>query len=135
MSADRDTLITALEEFQAQQTTLSSYRIEVLSGHLRWSPPHRNEGFWKAHARDIIDDKEVINKLGEVLEGRGEKVGIAVACNDVGVLVREIPYARKRWEENGIKARVMILMADEDPEVRYEALKAVQGFLQTAFAG
>lgn len=73
--------------------------------------------------------------MGEVLEGRGEKVGIAVACNDVGVLVREVPYARKRWEENGIKARVMILMADEDPEVRYEALKAVQGFLQTAFSG
>lgn len=135
MAADRDTLVAALEDFQAQQTTLSSYRMEVLSGHLQWSPPHRNQTFWKKHASEILDDKEIITKLGEILQKGDDKTSLAVAAHDIGVLVREVPYARKRWEENGIKARVMTLMADDDAEVRYEALQAVEGFLRTAFRG
>ncbi|KAF8543470.1 armadillo-type protein [Trichophaea hybrida] len=135
LTQDLATLIATLDGFQSEQTTLSSYRIEVMSGHLRWSPPHRNEGFWKKYAREIIEDKELVNQLARVLGNSADKTVLAVACNDVGVLVREVPYVRKRWVDLGVKGRVMELMGDTDPEVRYEALKAVQGFLQTAFSG
>jgi V-type H+-transporting ATPase subunit H len=147
LTQDLNCIITALDVFQSSQTTLSSYRIEVMSGHLRWSPPHRNEGFWKKHAREIVEDKELVEKLAEILtvnhdsdpEGNygnnADATAVAVAANDVGVLVREVPYARKRWESLGVKDQVMKLMGHPDPEVRYEALKAVQGFLQTAFSG
>ncbi|KAI5798935.1 armadillo-type protein [Geopyxis carbonaria] len=135
LTADLSTLIAALEAFESEQTTLSSYKLEVMATHLRWSPPHRNEAFWKKHAREILDDKELVHALAKALATSVDKTVLAVAANDVGVLVREVPYARKRWEELGVKARVMELMGDTDAEVRYEALKAVQGFLQTAFSG
>jgi V-type H+-transporting ATPase subunit H len=135
LTADLSTLQALLDAFQSEQTTLSSYRIEVMSGHLRWSPTHRNEGFWKKHAREILEDRELVKQLARVLESSADKTVLAVACNDVGVLVREVPYVRKRWVDLGVKGRVMELMGDTDAEVRYEALKAVQGFLQTAFSG
>lgn len=136
LTQDLAALVGALDSFQSEQTTFSSYRIETMSGHLCWSPPHRNEGFWKRHARDVLGDGELVKQLARVLgSSSSDKTVLAVACNDVGVLVREVPQARKRWVELGVKDRVMELMADADPEVRYEALKAVQGFLQTAFSG
>jgi len=82
-----------------------------------------------------VEDKALVTQLARVLESSTDKTVLAVACNDIGVLVREIPYLRKRWVDLGVKGRVMELMGDTDPEVRYEALKAVQGFLQTAFSG
>ncbi|CUS14043.1 unnamed protein product [Tuber aestivum] len=134
LTADLSSLIEALDSFQSSQTTLSSYRLEIISGHLRWSPPHRNEGFWKRHAREIMDDTELVKALSRVLSGSTDKTVLAVAANDVGVLVREAPGGRKKWEEQGVKSRVMELMGDSDAEVRYEALKAVQGFLANAFS-
>jgi len=82
-----------------------------------------------------VEDKALVTQLARVLGSSTDKTVLAVACNDIGVLVREIPYLRKRWVDLGVKGRVMELMGDTDPEVRYEALKAVQGFLQTAFSG
>lgn len=82
-----------------------------------------------------MEDKALVTQLARVLGSSTDKTVLAVACNDIGVLVREIPYLRKRWVDLGVKGRVMELMGDTDPEVRYEALKAVQGFLQTAFSG
>ncbi|KAH0608480.1 uncharacterized protein H6S33_001614 [Morchella sextelata] len=135
LTADLSTLIDSLENFQSSQTTLSSYRLEILSGHLRWSPPHRNEGFWKKHSREILEDSELVKALARVLSTSQDKTVLAVAANDVGALVREVSGGRKKWEELGVKNRVMELMGDSDAEVRYEALKAVQGFLANAFSG
>lgn len=73
--------------------------------------------------------------LAKVLSTSQDKTVLAVAANDVGVLVREVSGSRKKWEELGVKGRVMELMGDSDAEVRYEALRAVQGFLANAFSG
>lgn len=82
-----------------------------------------------------MEDKELVRQIGHVLANATDKTVLAVACNDVGVMIREVPYLRKTWVDMGVKTRVMELMGDNDAEVRYEALKAVQGFLQTAFSG
>ncbi|KAL7270375.1 H(+)-transporting V1 sector ATPase subunit H [Rhizina undulata] len=134
LSADLQELIQSLETFQSSQTTLSSYRLEILNGHLRWSPPHRNEGFWKKYSREILEDTELVKALARALGTSADKTVLAVAANDVGVLVREVPGSRKKWEGLGVKNRVMELMGDGDAEVRYEALKAVQGFMASAFS-
>jgi len=133
LTQDLSALVDSLEAFESEQTTLSSYRIEVMSGHLRWSPMHRNEGFWKRHAREILDDAKLVKQIASLVRSSTDKTVLAVACNDIGVLLREVSYTRKRWEDLGVKTRVMELMGDSDAEVKYEALKTVQGFLQAAF--
>lgn len=82
-----------------------------------------------------MEDTDLVKALARVLSTSQDKTVLAVAANDVGVLVREVPGSRKKWEELGVKGRVMELMGDSDAEVRYEALRAVQGFLANAFSG
>lgn len=81
-----------------------------------------------------MDDTGLVRALARVLTTSTDKTVLAVAANDVGVLVREVHGSRKKWEELGVKSKVMELMGDSDAEVRYEALKAVQGFLANAFS-
>jgi len=138
LTSDIDTCLTALENFQLTQTNFDEYATEIRSGHLSWTPPHRNEDFWKKNARKIMEENngELVKCLGRVLRESNEKVVLAVAAHDVGVLVKEVPEKRRVWDgEVGVKARVMELMGDSDPEVRYESLKAVQEFLRYAFGG
>lgn len=42
---DLKTLTELLEEYTKTQTTFDEYAAELNSGHLRWSPPHRNPTF------------------------------------------------------------------------------------------
>ncbi|KAF3908835.1 hypothetical protein AA313_de0205952 [Arthrobotrys entomopaga] len=137
LTADLDTCLNALESFQMTQTNFDEYAMEIRSGHLSWTPPHRNQDFWKKNARRIMEDNggELVQCLARVLKESDEKVALAVAAHDVGVLVKEVPEKRRVWDGLRVKARVMELMGDSDPEVRYESLKAVQEFLRYAFGG
>ncbi|KAF8469118.1 armadillo-type protein [Kalaharituber pfeilii] len=137
LSADLAYLIETLENYQRSQTTFDEYAAEVRSGHLSWSPPHKNTDFWKKNARRIVEENqgELMKALARALQTSGSnKLALAVAAHDVGVLVREVPEKRKVLESLGVKARVMQLMADTDASVRYEALTAVRGFLEHAFS-
>lgn len=59
-----------------------------------------------------------------------DKKVLAVACNDVGHLVKEVPDQRQRLEKLGLKRRVMELMSDKDEGVRLESLRAVGEWLR-----
>ena len=76
-----------------------------------------------------MEDKkgELPKKLAEILgkSWDSDKKVLAIACNDIGNLVREVPDQRGSLEKLGIKVRVMELMADKDDAVRWESLKAV----------
>ncbi|KAF3917145.1 hypothetical protein ABW20_dc0109888 [Dactylellina cionopaga] len=137
LTADLDTCLSALESFQTTQTNFDEYATELRSGHLSWTPPHRNQDFWKKNARRIMEENsgELVQCLARVLNESEDKVVLAVAAHDVGVLVKEVPEKRRVWDSLMVKTRVMGLMADSDPEVRYESLKAVQEFLRYAFGG
>ncbi|KAK6511812.1 H(+)-transporting V1 sector ATPase subunit H [Arthrobotrys musiformis] len=137
LTADLDTSLTALESFQLTQTNFDEYATEIRSGHLSWTPPHRNQDFWKKNARRIMEENngELVRCLAKWLIESEEKLVLAVAAHDVGVLVKEVPEKRRVWDGVKVKARVMELMGDSDPEVRYESLKAVQEFLRYAFGG
>lgn len=128
-----------LGEYTSSQTTFDEYATEVQTGRLRWSPPHRDGAFWRENARKILDDQqgELPQKLGEIMAKAWEedKQVLAIACNDVGWLVKEAPEKRARLEKLGLKARVMELMTDADESVRWESLRAVGEWLRYSFEG
>lgn len=123
-----------LTEYTKDQTTFDEYASEVKSGRLRWSPPHRNPIFWRENARRILEDNkgELPKKLAEIM-GKSwdtDKKVLAIACNDVGNLVKEVPEKRKQLEKLGLKARTMELMSESDESVRWESLRAVGEWLR-----
>jgi V-type H+-transporting ATPase subunit H len=134
---DLQSLSDTLEEYTKTQTTFDSYSAEVLSGHLRWSPPHRNPTFWRENARRILDENngEIPKKLAEILSKSwdNDKQVLAIGCNDVACLVKEVPEKRPALEKMGLKARVMELMQEEDETVRWESLRAVGEWLRYSF--
>lgn len=132
---DLESLDKMLEEYTKGQTTFDEYADEVQSGHLRWSPPHRNSTFWRENARKILEHKELPKKLAEITSKNWEsdKKVLAIACNDIGNLVREAPEHRSTLEKLGLKARVMGLMSDSDEAVRWESLKAVGEWMRYSF--
>ena len=124
-----------LEEYTKTQTTFDEYAAEVQSGHLHWSPPHRNVVFWRENARKILEDKELPKKLAEIVgkTWENDKKVLAIACNDIGNLVKEVPEKRQQLEKLGLKTRVMELMNEADENVRWEALRAVGEWLRYSF--
>lgn len=134
---DVNSLKEMLEEYTKTKTTFDEYVAEVQSGHLRWSPPHRSTVFWAENARKIIDyeNGEVLKKLAEIMSKPwdSDKAVLAIACNDVGALVKEVPEKRGALERLGLKTRVMQLMAEADENVRWESLKALGGWLKYSF--
>ncbi|EXJ78609.1 V-type H+-transporting ATPase 54 kDa subunit [Capronia coronata CBS 617.96] len=134
---DLDALKSMLDEYTRNQTTFDEYADEVNSGHLRWSPPHRNPTFWRENARKIVEDKRggLPKKLAEILSKNWEadKQVLAIGCNDVGNLVKEVPEHRSTLEKLGLKARLLELMGDPDENVRWESLKAVGEWMRYTF--
>ncbi|KAJ5185478.1 hypothetical protein N7472_010318 [Penicillium cf. griseofulvum] len=136
---DLNALSSMLEEYTKTQTTFDEYAAEVQSGHLRWSPPHKNPTFWKDNARRIVEESNgaLPKKLVEILSKSwdNDKQVLAIACNDVGHLVKEVPERRGQLERLGLKSRVMELMVDSDESVRWESLHAVGEWLRYTFEG
>jgi V-type H+-transporting ATPase subunit H len=134
---DLNNMIEMLDEYTKTQTTFDEYAAELNSGHLRWSPPHRSPTFWAENARRILDqDKGALpRKLTEILSKSWEhdKQVLAIGCNDVACLVKEVPEKRATLEKMGLKTRVMELMQDPNEQVRWESLRAVGEWLRYSF--
>jgi V-type H+-transporting ATPase subunit H len=134
---DLEGLKEMLEEYTKTKTTFDEYVAEVRSGHLRWSPPHRNGTFWAENARKILDFEtgDIPRNLAEIMKKpwENDKAVLAIACNDIGCLVKEVPEKRYQLEKLGLKGRIMELMQDSDETVRWESLKALGGWLKYSF--
>ncbi|KAI0882741.1 ARM repeat-containing protein [Annulohypoxylon maeteangense] len=134
---DLEKLKEMLEEYQKTKTTFDEYVAEVQSGHLRWSPPHRHEVFWAENSRKILEfeNGEIPRKIADIMKKpwENDKAVLAIACNDIGYLVREVPEKRYQLEKLGLKARIMELMQDSDETVRWESLRALGGWLKYSF--
>ncbi|KAF7559689.1 hypothetical protein G7046_g4466 [Stylonectria norvegica] len=134
---DLESLNQMLEEYTKTKTTFDEYVAEVRAGHLRWSPPHRSTVFWAENARKILDfeNGEIPKKLAAIMEQpwENDKQVLAIACNDVGCLVKEVPEKRYQLEKVGLKTRIMALMQADDENVRWESLRALGGWLKYSF--
>ncbi|XP_063895334.1 actin-related protein 5-like [Helicoverpa armigera] len=94
---------------------------------LEWSPVHKSAKFWRENAARLNErGQELLRTLVHLLEKSSDPVVLAVACYDVGEYVRHYPRGKHIIEQLGGKQRVMYLLSHEDPNVRYEALLAVQ---------
>ncbi|KAI1826492.1 armadillo-type protein [Xylaria intraflava] len=137
LQADLDRLKEMLDEYQKTKTTFDEYVVEVQSGHLRWSPPHRHQLFWVENARKILEyeNGEIPRKIAEIMKKpwENDKTVLAIACNDIGCLVKEVPEKRYQLEKLGLKTRIMELMQDSDENVRWESLRALGGWLKYSF--
>lgn len=134
---DLKSLNEMLDEHTKTQTTFDEYAAEINSGHLRWSPPHRSPTFWAENARRILEHEkgELPRKLADIMSKPwdNDKQVLAIACNDVGCLVKEVPEKRYQLEKLGLKTRVMELMTEPDEGVRWESLNALSGWLRYSF--
>jgi V-type H+-transporting ATPase subunit H len=134
---DLEALTTLVSDYTATQTTFDEYAAEVNSGHLRWSPPHKDSAFWRDNALKIIEEEKgaLCKKLAEILskEWANDKQVLAIGCSDVAFLVKQCPEKRAVLEKLGLKVRVMSLMQDENESVRWESLRAVGEWLRYSF--
>ncbi|SPO04233.1 related to vacuolar ATP synthase subunit H [Cephalotrichum gorgonifer] len=136
---DLGVLQELLEEYTRTKTTFDEYVAEVNTGHLRWSPPHRNAMFWAENARKILEYErgELPRKISEIMAKPWDqdKAVLAIACNDIGCLVKEVPEKRHQLEKLGLKRRIMELMGDTDENVKWESLRALGAWLKYSFEG
>ena len=134
---DLDNLKSTMEEYSKSQTTFDEYASEVRSGHLEWSPPHRDATFWKENARKVVEENkgELPRKLAEIM-GKNwdtDKQVLAIGCNDIACLVKEMPEKKGQLAKMGLKTRVMELMQADDESVRWESLRAVAEWMRYSF--
>lgn len=123
-------LTSTLDESMELITSFSEYRGEVLSGALDWTPVHTSSKFWQEHHLLMeASNYEVLQALGRIiLESKDERT-LAVACHDLGELVRYHPTGRSLLSlpvMSGVKERVIRLMFDHNQEVSKEALLCTQ---------
>ncbi|KYQ58473.1 V-type proton ATPase subunit H [Trachymyrmex zeteki] len=118
------------DKLQASVQDLSSfdeYSTEVKSGRLEWSPVHKSGKFWRENASRLNEKNyELLRILVHLLETSKDPLVLSVASFDIGEYVRHYPRGKHIIEQLGGKQRVMQLLGHEDPNVRYEALLAVQ---------
>ncbi|XP_034948652.1 V-type proton ATPase subunit H isoform X1 [Chelonus insularis] len=118
------------DQLQASVQDLSSfdeYSTQVKSGRLEWSPVHKSSKFWRENASRLNEKNyELLRILVHLLETSKDPLVLSVASFDIGEYVRHYPRGKHVIEQLGGKQRVMQLLSHEDPNVRYEALIAVQ---------
>ncbi|CEQ40858.1 SPOSA6832_02514, partial [Sporobolomyces salmonicolor] len=132
---DVDFLVEELKKSFEGLTTYDEYKSELASGHLTWSPPHKNEDFWRDNAAKLTDrDREQLKVLVGLLISSQEPLTLAVAANDIAQFVKFYDNGKKAVEDLGAKARVMELMSHQDPDVKYQSLVATQRLVSHAWS-
>merc|ERR1712051_1151683 len=120
-------LMEKMNESVQDLSSYDEYVTEVRSGRLEWSPVHRSEKFWRENAHKLNDaNYELLKILINLLETANDPLILSVACFDLGEYVRHYQRGKHVLEQLGGKTMVMTLLSHSDPNVRYEALLAVQ---------
>lgn len=116
-----------LESSVHDLSSFDEYVSEVKSGNLEWSPVHKTDRFWRENAMRLNEHNyELLKILVRLLETSRDALVLSVAAHDIGEYVRYYPRGKNIIEQLGAKQRVMQYLTHEDPNVRYEALIAVQ---------
>jgi V-type H+-transporting ATPase subunit H len=126
VTADVEFLTEKLQSSVQDLSSFDEYSTEVKSGRLEWSPVHKSK-FWRENAQRLNEKNyELLRILIHLLETSKDPLVLSVASFDIGEYVRHYPRGKHIIEQLGGKQLVMHLLAHEDPNVRYEALLAVQ---------
>ncbi|VEN50499.1 unnamed protein product [Callosobruchus maculatus] len=126
VTSDIEFLTERLQSSVQDLSSFDEYATEVKSGRLEWSPVHKSK-FWRENAHRLNEKNyELLRILIHLLETNKDPLVLSVASYDIGEYVRHYPRGKHVIEQLGGKQLVMQLLAHEDPNVRYEALLAVQ---------
>lgn len=126
LTADVEFLTERLQSSVQDLSSFDEYATEIKSGRLEWSPVHKSK-FWRENAQRLNEKNyELLRILIHLLETSKDPLVLSVASFDIGEYVRHYPRGKTVIEQLGGKQLVMQLLAHEDPNVRYEALLAVQ---------
>lgn len=124
---DLEFVYETLNERVQDLSTFDEYAAEVRSGRLEWSPVHKSEKFWRENAQRLNEKNyELLKILTKLLDKSTDPTILAVAAHDTGEYVRHYPRGKHVLENLGCKVMVMKMMTHNDPNVRKEALLAVQ---------
>lgn len=127
---DLEYLKSELEHVVASLTTFDAYKNELESGQLEWSPPHNSSEFWKHNAAKLEDDDNaLLERISELLTNSDDPLVLSVASHDIGQYVKYSKKGKSNVDKVGAKQRVMELMTHDHPDVKYQALLAVQNCL------
>ncbi|XP_017854005.1 V-type proton ATPase subunit H isoform X2 [Drosophila busckii] len=127
ITADVEYLSEKLQNSVQDLSSFDEYATEVRSGRLEWSPVHKSAKFWRENAQRLNEKNyELLRILVHLLETATDAIILSVACFDIGEYVRHYPRGKHVLEQLGGKQIVMQHLGHEDPNVRYEALLAVQ---------
>lgn len=127
ISADLEFLIEKLQSSVQDLSSFDEYATEVKSARLEWSPVHKSAKFWRENAQRLNEKNyELLRILVHLLETSKDPLVLSVASYDIGEYVRHYPRGKHVIEQLGGKQLVMQLLGHDDPNVRYEALLAVQ---------
>jgi len=127
IAEDIEFLNEKLESSVRDLSSFDEYSTEVKSGRLEWSPVHKSDRFWRENAGRLNEKNyELLKILIKLLETNKDPLILSVAAHDIGEYVRHYPRGKHVIEQLGGKQLVMHNLSHEDPNVRYEALLAVQ---------
>ncbi|XP_055712030.1 V-type proton ATPase subunit H isoform X2 [Phlebotomus papatasi] len=127
ISSDVEFLTEKLQNSVQDLSSFDEYSTEIKSGRLEWSPVHKSAKFWRENAQRLNEKNyELLRILVHLLETVKDPLVLSVASFDIGEYVRHYPRGKRVIEQLGGKQLVMQLLSHEDPNVRYEALLAVQ---------
>ncbi|XP_055296058.1 V-type proton ATPase subunit H isoform X2 [Sitodiplosis mosellana] len=127
ITGDVEYLSEKLHSSVQDLSSFDEYATEVKSGRLEWSPVHKSAKFWRENALRLNEKNyDLLRTLIHFLEVSKDPLVLAVASYDIGEYVRHNPRGKHLIEHFGGKQLVMQLLSHEDPNVRYEALVAVQ---------
>ncbi|XP_058125328.1 V-type proton ATPase subunit H isoform X1 [Anopheles ziemanni] len=127
ITGDVEFLTEKLQNSVQDLSSFDEYATEVKSARLEWSPVHKSAKFWRENAQRLNEKNyELLRILVHLLETSKDPLVLSVASYDIGEYVRHYPRGKHVIEQLGGKQLVMQLLAHEDPNVRYEALLAVQ---------
>jgi len=109
-------------------SSFDTYKDEVLSGELSWSPVHRSERFWRENVGRFEEDNfRILQVLLEIIRSSdSSNQNLAIACFDLGEFVRFHPRGRRILSQLEGKIDIMKLMGHPDEEVQKHALMCVQ---------
>lgn len=111
-------------------SSFETYKKEVLSGELTWSPVHKSETFWRENIMKFeANDFQMLRYLTNLLQEPQDPKVLAVACFDIGEFIHYHPHGKTAVTQLKIKPKLMALLTHNDARVKKEALLAVQKLL------
>ena len=118
-------LMTMMEKNYKIFSSYEKFVKELETEKLRFGPCHTAK-FWKEHIKSTEKDQfSVIQKLIKLLDS-DDDVTQAVACFDLGEFSRLHPFSKQILEDFNGKTKLMKMIENESPQVRENALVAIQ---------